>query len=450
MGGIVLQFKQKRVVRRYWPVAALSLLLAGALVWGGVGWSRERSLERSLVNEYTKTFYEVVGGMDTLEISLSKIIVSASPGSNLTLLSDISRQANSMLSNLSSLPVSHQAFSDTIKFVNQLGDFCGSLERPAGDGMPLSTQNMDTLIELHNICAGLSGELGALQREGVAFAPLDPASWLDGTSVDEAFTGLGQDESGVTYPTLIYDGPFSEGLQQQTAQGLTGDAVDEEGARLAAADFLGLDPDSVRVTSAIQSKIQGVMLEADAAGGLTYLTVTLQGGHIQWMMEESGAAQEIVSVDRCVDNARVELEKLGYADLAVTWTQRYDGILIINFAYCADGVIFYPDLVKARVRMDDGSLCGLDATGWLMNHHDRPGQEPAITAEEAQKLVSPQLAVESMRLAVIPTGGGGENLCWEFKGDFGGDTFFVYIDSVTGREANIFRVINTDTGALVV
>jgi germination protein YpeB len=300
--------------------------------------------------------------MDTLEVSLSKIIVSASPGSNLTLLSDISRQANSMLSNLSSLPVSHPAFSDTIKFINQLGDFCSSLERSAGDGKPLSTDNMDTLIELHNVCAGLSRELGELQREGVAFTPLDPASYLDGSSVDEAFTGLGQDDLGVSYPTLIYDGPFSESLQQQTAQGLTGETVDEEGARLAAADFLGLDLASVRVTSASRSKIQGVMLEADAPGGLTYLTVTLQGGHIQWMMEESGAAQELVSADRCVDIACAKLEKLGYTDLAVTWTQQYDGILIINFAYCADGVVFYPDLVKARVRMDDGSLCGLDAT----------------------------------------------------------------------------------------
>jgi hypothetical protein len=40
--------------------------------------------------------------------------------------------------------------------------------------------------------------------------------------------------------------------------------------------------------------------------------------------------------------------------------------------------------------------------------------------------------------AVIPTSGGGENLCWEFKGPLAGYVF-VYIDSVTGKEAQIFR-----------
>jgi hypothetical protein len=34
IGGIVLQFKHKRAVRRFWPVMAASLLLVGALVWG--------------------------------------------------------------------------------------------------------------------------------------------------------------------------------------------------------------------------------------------------------------------------------------------------------------------------------------------------------------------------------------------------------------------------------
>lgn len=430
---------------------ALSALLIGAVAWGGVGWSRQKSLERSLINVYTKSFYELVGGMGTLEVSLSKVIVSASPGSNITLLSDISSQANNMAGNLANLPVSHPAFADTMKFINQLGDFCSTLEQSAGDGMPLSTDNMDQLIELHNVCMNLSSQLSDLQQQGVDFTPLDPASWLDGTTADAAFESIGQDDSGGTqYPTLIYDGPFSEGLQQLVPQGLSGATVDEEGARTKAADFLGLSTDNVRITSASQGQIQGIMMEADATGGLTRLVVTLQGGHVQWMIEESEPVEVLLSPEQCIANAQAELNKLGYTDLAVTWTQQYDGVMIINFAATQNGVVFYPDLIKARIRMDDGHLCGLDTTGWLMNHRERPEEEPALTAEEAQKLISPQLTIDRVQLAVIPTGGGGENLCWEFKCNFGGDTFFVYIDSVTGKEAQIFRVINTDEGALVV
>lgn len=446
-----MQFNNNRFLKRYGPLTLVSLALIGALIWGGIGWARQRSLERTLLNTYTRSFYELVGGMDTLENLLSKVIVSGSQGKNVDLLSNISRQTSTVMSNLSGLPLSHAALLDTMRFVNQLGDFCESLKRSAGDGMPLSTENVESLISLHNVCVSLSDELGQLQQQGIDFTPIEPGAWLDGAPLDSIFQGLGQDDTGATqYPALIYDGPFSEGLQQQTPQGLGEGVVDEEGARMKAAEFLNLSPESVRVASESQGKIQGVMLEADKAGTITRLVVTLQGGRVQWMMEESDSAEVRLTPEQCIENARAELARQGYTDLAVTWTQQYDGVLIINFAYSKDDVTFYPDLVKARVRMDDGTLCGLDATGWLMNHHDRHDVEPALSAEEAQKLVSPLLEIETVQLAVIPTEGGGENLCWEFKGKFGGDTFFVYIDSVTGKEANIFRVINTSEGSLIV
>lgn len=446
-----MQFRNNRFLKRYGALALVSLALMGALIWGGVGWARQRSLERTLLNTYTRSFYEIVGGMDTLENQLSKVIVSGSQGKNVDLLSEITRQANTVMSNLSSLPLSHAALSDTLRFINQLGDYCGALKRSAGDGMPLSTDNVESLISLHNVCVSLSDELGQLQQQGIAFTPMEPGAWMDGAAPDSAFQELGQDDTGATqYPSLIYDGPFSEGLQQRTPQGLGGSVVDEEGARMKAAEFLKLSPENVRVTSESQGKIQGVMLEAARADTITRLVVTLQGGRVQWMMEESDSVEARLTPEQCIENARTELARQGYTDLVVTWTQQYDGVLIINFAYSKDDVIFYPDLVKARVRMDDGSLCGLDATGWLMNHHDRHDVEPALSAEEAQKLVSPLLEIESVQLSVIPTEGGGENLCWEFKGKFGGDTFFVYIDSVTGKESNIFRVINTSEGSLIV
>ena len=48
-----------------------------------------------------------------------------------------------------------------------------------------------------------------------------------------------QVEQGVSYPTMIYDGPFSEALETQTPKALTGATLDEGGAIQAAAQFLG-------------------------------------------------------------------------------------------------------------------------------------------------------------------------------------------------------------------
>ena len=72
-----------------------------------------------------------------------------------------------------------------------------------------------------------------------------------------------------------------------------------------------------------------------------------------------------------------------------------------------------PDLVKVAVALDTGGIVEYNATGYIMNHTDRGELTPKITQEEAQKSVSPRLKVESGSLALIPTPGLNEVLCYE-------------------------------------
>jgi len=46
---------------------------------------------------------------------------------------------------------------------------------------------------------------------------------------------------------------------------------------------------------------------------------------------------------------------------------------------------------------------------------------------------------------VIPTDAG-ERLCWEFRGTFSGETYYVYIDASTGEAAQILRISRTAQG----
>jgi len=91
-------------------------------------------------------------------------------------------------------------------------------------------------------------------------------------------------------------------------------------------------------------------------------------------------------------------------------------------------------------------MVAFDATGYYMNHVMRPLEEPTVTKEQARHMISPQVSVTREQLAVIPTDGGGEKLCWEFMGSFGDELFIVYIDAQTGAEVKIFKVIDTGTG----
>ena len=48
--------------------------------------------------------------------------------------------------------------------------------------------------------------------------------------------------------------------------------------------------------------------------------------------------------------------------------------------------------------------------------------------------MNPRLKVNSEAMAVIPTESGAEKLCYEFKGEYGGDNFIVYLDANNGKK----------------
>lgn len=88
--------------------------------------------------------------------------------------------------------------------------------------------------------------------------------------------------------------------------------------------------------------------------------------------------------------------------------------MTINFAALQDDVTLYPDLIKVSVAMDNGEILGFDARGYLTNHHQRTFEKPALSMEEAQKKVSPNLTVKNGKMAVVPSTSLTEKLCYEF------------------------------------
>ena len=85
-----------------------------------------------------------------------------------------------------------------------------------------------------------------------------------------------------------------------------------------------------------------------------------------------------------------------------------------------------------------------------MNHRERQLKAPSVTAEKARESVSTRLKIQQeSNLALIPTPGLDEVLCWEFvcKGEDGEDVL-VYISGETGMEERIYELIESDNGVL--
>lgn len=90
------------------------------------------------------------------------------------------------------------------------------------------------------------------------------------------------------------------------------------------------------------------------------------------------------------------------------------------------------------------------ATGYLMNHTERELEEPVLSLEEARAVLSPHLQVEREGMACVPTSGLNEVLCYEFEcSGENGDKVLVYVNASTGMEENIFILLMSDGGTLV-
>jgi germination protein YpeB len=134
--------------------------------------------------------------------------------------------------------------------------------------------------------------------------------------------------------------------------------------------------------------------------------------------------------------------------MELSYSSRFEGILTANFAAVQDGVVLYPDLVKVQVSLADGTVIGLEAANYLMNHVNRALALPKLTEADAIGRIGGALTPVSARLCVIPENEA-EFLCYEVRATSGADTFLAYIDAETGVERRLMQVISDEGGAKV-
>ena len=142
------------------------------------------------------------------------------------------------------------------------------------------------------------------------------------------------------------------------------------------------------------------------------------------------------------------LKKLGIDSIRDTYYQKSENIAIINYAALQDGVLMYPYLVKVKVALDDGEICGVEAGGFLFNHTTRDNITPSISESVARKTINSKIDIISSDIAVIPTEYNSEILTYEFKGKIDDREFLIYINANTGVEEKVLLIIDSKNGVL--
>ena len=432
------------------PVA-LSVALAVSLGLNVYQRRSEQQLRTQIVGIRQRALLEAVDALQDVEVRLSKLMVSTGTAQSVILLPDTARQAGEAQQNLSQLPLRHAAVSDTMTFVNQLGDYARTLSERILGGAALSNQDAQQIASLLESCAQLNTQLAALSGsilDGTAVQ--DTQMWSDTVEAPAPLEQAAGSQNGIDYPSLIYDGPFSDGRHDATPRGLFGDEVTREEAREAVQRFIGAEKVS-QIADAADSggTIPAYGFQVTAGDTVLDVQVSRRGAQILFMMPENAAYPTQKSMEECIVAAYEFLTSREYGHMEPSFYQSYNGLAVINFAAVQDDVLLYPDLVKVQVRMDTAEVVGIEANNYLMNHVTRSSLTPSLTPEEAQSWVSEHLSIERVRLCLIPQESG-ERLCYEFSGTYAGMTYLVYIDANSGEQAEVLRIVDVDGARLTV
>lgn len=425
-------------------VAALAVL-AAVLVTGTVIINSESTNRKNgLDNMYSAAFYDLSDSANNIEVNLSKLMIANGKKESVTVINDTTAQAELASSSLSRLPLEPENIEKTVKFYNQVGDWCRSYAAAIIDGADTAfyRDQAETLyIAARNINESLK-DISA-KSDGKPISECVGDDRLLAFDMNLSMSDV--ENNSVEYPELIYDGPFSD-AKKYDFRAL--DGMEEVGAERAAeiaAEKVGLT--DVEFIGETAGKTQVYELQGKISGDDAHVSVTKKGGVIIGFDRTKSVGKVVLTREEASAKADDYAARLGYENLEPVWYNAENGVGFVNLAPIADGVTYYPDLVKVKVALDDGEILGAEATGYCSGHYDR-NLKPTISEKTALSLISDKIAVEKVSLAVIPYKET-ERFCYEIYGSYKGLDYFVYIDAATGEQADVLRVIDSEQGSMI-
>lgn len=396
------------------------------------------------------------GTLDTLNSSVNNISLILEKAEYVTTAKQLSQMSAQLLSEaesakaaLSRLPAGENL--DILnRFLSQVGNYAMSVSKSLIGGESLNDEHAANITALKNTAKKISE---AVSNSAIAYD--NPSAWADDLdnkldeSVDKDSLGSTLDtleDSLSDYPTLVYDGPYSDHiLEKEPLMLKNAENVSEGDALKKAAETAECDEKKLSADGTVDGKIPAYRFSGENVS----VTVSRAGGYAVYMRKSREMGDYVLEYSQALDKAKRYLERTGMSGFTETYYFTDEGVCVINFAYLDGRTVCYTDLVKVGVAMDTGEIMLYEASGYLTNHTERAFESAAVTAEEAAKTVSPKLKIRETALALIPTKGGEEKRCYEFVCETEEKKeILVYINAVTCEEEDILVLLKSDGGTL--
>ena len=398
--------------------------------------SSENSIAQE--NKYNYSFSEVVNYINNIENYLAKAMISKSTTHSAETLNKIWADSNLAIVYFENIPFVNEGSNKSIKFLNQVSDYCYTLSRKSLNGEELTEEDFANLKTLYNYSLNLKNVLNELSRE----LNNGTISWEDlNTKTDLAFEEediniFSSIESNFDdYEGLIYDGAYSDYVKQTEKLGLTGDDIDEETAKSKVQGFFenqGIrEITSNGIVNGDDIESYSFTLKTEQNEDIS-VDVSKKGGWFVNVLSDKDVKEEKISAEEAVELGKDYLSKMGYSNMKETYYTKLQNIITVNYAYYENNITMYPDLIKVKIALDDGDILGMEAAGYLNNHIARQNLNVGISLDEAKSKLNKNLEILSEGLAVIPEESTKEEIfCYEFKGKVENREFLVYINALT-------------------
>ncbi len=479
-------------------IITVSILSCAILILTGFLVSSVSSLNATngnLENLYQRSFYDLVNNVNNMEVEVSKLIVTNDGTSQQKSLSKIKQQTSDAENNLSLLPINMNVLEKTTRFMNQLNGYCTTLITYK-DGR-IEGQDLQTIENVHSSITTIKEELNSIMEKIMNGYKITSNLDNGNESADFSLSFSGLSNDTIEYPALIYDGPFADSVVKKEVKGLPKNEITRAEAEKQITKIFGEDITNLSYLGDTDGIFETYDFGVNTQDNRNYFVqITKRGGFLltinsnafnadnnqnnnsenvnqndnlqqdlqnekleQEKKDSTKDESEVVKAEsinnvtsatkKAVEKALSFANKLNLENMECVWSASSQEVCFINLAPVIDDIVMYPDVVKVKVDLTSNSVIGWEASSYAYNHIEREDLIPQLTETEAKALVSSKLQIDNVRLCVIPLDYVGETLSYEFEGKYNDYTYYLYIDAYTGKQVRVLRIVQTQSGDLV-
>lgn len=432
-------------------VATLSIAVVVLSIFLGINVKEKNELANDMENRYQSAYYGLVTTVVDIENDLAK--VRAMSGSSMLEETLENVNINCQLGNvyLSVLTTSENNMENLNRYLNQLSGYSHHIVRNLASGKSLTEEQKQSFDKMWQVSKEYGKALASVQDEisnGYSFVK-------SLGKVDDKFSGFFTDMDGnaIEYPTLIYDGPFSDGVDKREPKGTVGAELSEAQCRELLPKYLvGYEITEVKNVvennNRIPSFVYSVILKGDRD---CTVQIAKKGGMLLMLDLYHEVVEPQLTIEQCKVVAEQYCESIGLQNMKAVWINNNNSNVYVNLCYEQDGVVIYPDMIKLKISLDTGEVIGYEGLNYAFNHTERKTEnlDGEVTVEEAVLGVSSSLQNVEGRKCMIPIDTVNEKLCIEVVGEINGEKYFVYVDAMTGDEIKVLRMIDSNQGDLL-